>query len=87
MLLVGVVRLQVAHLGGGVGEGPVAVLALIGLLSAVDQLVPLQVAGRGEEFAAHLAVVVGLARVALFVQVEQTDQAVTLPAVVTAVGL
>lgn len=39
--LVSVVRLQMSHLGSGVGEGLVAVVALVRLLAAVHQLVAL----------------------------------------------
>ncbi|TNN31648.1 hypothetical protein EYF80_058193 [Liparis tanakae] len=63
----------VPHLGGGVGEGLVAVVAVVRLLAAVHQLVALQVARRGEELAAHLAAVARLARVPLAVQVEEAD--------------
>lgn len=87
MLLVGVVRLQVAHLGGGVGEGAPAVVALVGLLAAVHQLVPLQVARGGEELPAVLAAVPRLARVPLLVQVQEADEPVALPALLTAVRL
>lgn len=39
-----VMRLKMSHLGGGVGEGLVAVVTLIRLLTTVHQLVALQVA-------------------------------------------
>lgn len=87
VLLVGVMSLQVAHLGGGVGEGAAAVVALVGLLAAVHQLVPLEVAGRGEELAAVLAAVARLARVPLLVQVQQADEPVALAALLAAVRL
>ena len=67
VLLVCVVRLQVAHLRRGVREGAAAVVALVGLLAAVHQLVSLEVARRGEELATVLAAVTCLARVPLLV--------------------
>lgn len=76
--LLGVVRLQVAHLGGGVGESFVAEVALVRLLAAVHQLVAFQVARCGEELVAHFTAVARLPRVALAVQIEQTDLAVAL---------
>lgn len=75
-----VVRLQVSHLGRGVREGLVAVGALVRLLATVHQLVALQVAGGGEELAAHPAGVARFARVPLAVEVEQADLPVALPA-------
>lgn len=78
--LLRVVRLQMPHLGGGVGEGLLAEVAVVRLLAAVHQLMAFQVAGRGEELATHLAAVPRLTRVAFAVQVEQTDLAVALPA-------
>lgn len=87
VLLVGVVGLQVAHLGGGVGEGAPAVVALVGLLAAVHQLVPLEVARSSEELPAVIAPVLGLPRVPLLVQVQQADEAVAFPTLFTAVGL
>lgn len=87
VLLVSVMSLQVAHLGGGVGEGAAAVVALVGLLAAVHQLVPLEVAGRGEELSAVLAAVACLAGVPLLVQVQQADEPVALAALLAAVGL
>lgn len=78
--LVGVVRLQVSHLGGGVGEGLVAVVTLVRLLAAVHQLVALQVARRGEDFSTQPAGVARLPRVPFAVQVEQADLSITLPA-------
>lgn len=87
MLLVGVVGLQVPHLGGGVGEGAPAVVALVGFLAAVDQLVPFEVAGGGEELAAVVAAVLGLPRVPLLVEVQEADEAVALAALLAAVGL
>lgn len=86
MALVCVVGLQVAHLSGGVGEGPVAVVAVIRLLAAVHQNVALQVARRGEELATVLAAVSGLAYVPFPVQVEQADLPVALPTRGAAVG-
>lgn len=71
-------RLQVSHLGGGVREGFVTIVAVVWLFAAVHQLVALQVAGRGEEFAAHFAAVPRLARVPFAVQVEQADLSVAL---------
>lgn len=44
VLLVGVVSLQVAHLGGGVREGAATVVTLVGFLATVYQLVALEVA-------------------------------------------
>lgn len=44
VLLVSVVSLQVAHLGGGVREGAATVVALVGFLATVHQLVALEVA-------------------------------------------
>ena len=41
MALLRVVRLQVSHLGRGVGEGLVTEVAVVWLLSAVHQLVAL----------------------------------------------
>lgn len=61
MLLVSVMGLQVAHLGGGVGEGAAAVVALVGLLTTVHELVPLEVARGGEQLATVLAAVARLA--------------------------
>lgn len=87
VLLVCVVRLQVAHLRRGVREGAAAVVALVGLLAAVHQLVPLEVARRGEELATVLAAVARLARVPLLVQVQQADEPVALATLLTAVGL
>lgn len=87
VLLVGVVGLQVAHLGGGVGEGAAAVVTLVGLLAAVHQLVPLEVARGGEELAAVLAAVARLTRVPLLVQVQQADEPVALAALLAAIGL
>lgn len=87
VLLVCVVGLQVAHLGGGVREGAATVVALVGLLTTVHQLVALQVAGSGEELATVFAAVLGLPRVALPVQVQQADQAVALATLLTAVRL
>lgn len=87
MLLVGVVGLQVPHFGGGVGEGAPAVVALVGFLAAVDQLVPFEVARGGEELAAVVAAVFGLPRVPFLVEVQQADEAVALPAFLAAVGL
>lgn len=77
--LVGVVCLQVSHLGRGVGEGLVAVVALVRLLAAVHQLVALQVARRGEGFPAQSAGVARLPRVPFAVQVEQADLTIALP--------
>lgn len=76
--LLRVVRLQVSHLGRGVREGLLAEVAVVRLLAAVHQLVALQVAGCGEELAAHLAAVPRFARVPLAVQVEQADLPVAL---------
>lgn len=76
--LLRVVRLQVSHLGGGVGEGLLAVVAVIRLLTAVHQLVALQIARRGEQLAADFAAVPCLTCVALAVQVEQADLSVAL---------
>lgn len=87
MLLVRVMGLQVAHLGGGVREGAPAVVALVGLLTAVHQLVALQVARSGEELAAVIAAVPGLARVAFLVQVQQADEPVALATLLTTIGL
>lgn len=87
VLLVGVVGLQVPHFGGGVGEGAPAVVALVGFLTAVDQLVPFEVARGGEELAAVVAAVFGLPRVPFLVEVQQADEAVALPTFLTAVGL
>lgn len=87
MLLVSVVGLQVAHFGGGVGEGAPAVVALVGFLAAVDQLVPFEVARGGEELAAVVAAVFGLPRVPFLVEVQQADEAVALPTFLAAVGL
>lgn len=87
VVLVGVVRLQVAHLGRGVGEGLVAVVALVRLLAAVHQLVALQVARRGEGLAAQPAGVARLPRVPLAVEVEQADLPVALAAGGAGVGL
>lgn len=78
--LVGVVGLQVAHLGGGVGEGPLAEVAVVWLLATVHQLVALQVARGCEEFATLLAAVARLTRVPFAVQVEQANLAVALAA-------
>lgn len=44
VFLVRVMSLQVAHLGGGVGEGAATVVALVGFLTTVYQLVALEVA-------------------------------------------
>lgn len=44
VFLVGVVSLQVAHLRGGVREGAATVVALVGFLATVYQLVALEVA-------------------------------------------
>lgn len=87
MALLRVVRLQVPHLGRGVGEGLVTEVAVVWLLSAVHQLVALQVARCGEELAAHFAAVARLARVAFAVQVEQADLSVALSAGRAAVWL
>lgn len=87
MALLRVVRLQVSHLGCGVGEGLVTEVAVVWLLSAVHQLVALQVARCGEELAAHFAAVARLARVAFAVQVEQADLSVALSAGRAAVWL
>lgn len=76
-----------SHLGRGVREGLVAVVAVVGLLAAVHQLVALQVPRRGEELAAQLTAVARLARVPLAVQVEQADLPVALPTGGAAVGL
>lgn len=43
MALVCVMDLQVAHFGGGVGESALTVLTVVRLLTAVHQLVALQV--------------------------------------------
>lgn len=87
MLLVGVVGLQVPHFRGGVREGAPAVVTLVWFLPAVDQLVPFEVAGGGEELAAVIAAVFGLPRVPFLVEVQQADEAVALPALLTAIGL
>lgn len=87
VLLVGVMRLQVAHLGGGVRERAPAVVTLVGLLPTVHQLVPLQVARGGEELAAVLTAVAGLTRVPLLVQVQEADESVALPTLLAAVRL
>lgn len=87
VLLVGVVSLQVPHFRGGIGEGAPAVVTLVRFLSAVDQLVPLEVAGGGEELAAVVTAVFGLPRVPFLVEVQQTDEAVALPALLAAIGL
>lgn len=76
--LLRVVRLQVSHLGSGVREGLLAVDAVIRLLTAVHQLVALQIARCGEELAADFAAVPCLACVAFAVQVEQADLSVAL---------
>lgn len=60
---------------------------MVGLLSAVYELVPLEVARGGEELATLVAAVARLARVPLAVQVQQADQTVALPTLLTAVGL
>lgn len=64
-----VMGLQVSHLGGGIGEGAVAIIALVRLLATMHQLVALQVARCGEELAAVLAAVASLSRVPFAVQV------------------
>lgn len=87
VLLVGVVGLQVPHFGGGVREGAPAVVALVGLLPTVHQLVPLEVTRGGEELPAVVTAVLGLPRVPLLVQVQQADEAVALPTLLTAIGL
>lgn len=87
VLLVGVVGLQVPHFGGGVREGAPAVVALVGLFPTVYQLVPFEVARGGEELSAVVTAVLGLPRVPLLVQVQQADEAVALPTLLTAVGL
>lgn len=79
--------LQVSHLGSGVREGLVTEVAVVRLLAAMHQLVPLQVAGCGEELAAHLAAVSCFPCVALAVQVEQADLAIALSTSRTAVWL
>lgn len=85
VLLVGVVSLQVAHLGGGVREGAATVVALVGLLATVHQLVALEVAGSGEELATVPAAVARLPRVPLLVQVQQADEPVALATLLTPV--
>lgn len=85
--LLGVVRLEVAHLGSGVGESFVAVVALVRLLAAVNQLVSLQIARCRKELVAHFAAVPCFPRVALAVQIEQTDLTVALSAGGAAVWL
>lgn len=85
--LLGVVRLQVSHLGSGVREGLLTVVAVVRLLTAVHQLVALQVARCSEELAAHFAAVPCLAGVAFAVQVEQADLSVALSAGRAAVRL
>lgn len=86
VLLVGVMSLQVAHLGGGVGEGAATVVALVGFLATVYQLVALEVAGSGEELATVPAAVARLPRVPLLVQVQEADEAVALAALLTPIG-
>lgn len=76
-----------AHLGGGVGEGPLAVVTMVGLLSTVHQLMALQVARGGEELAAVLAAVARLARVPFAMEVQQADLPVALTARCAAVRL
>lgn len=85
--LLGVVRLQVSHLGSGVREGLLTEVAVVRLLTAVHQLVALQVARCGEELAAHFAAVPCLAGVAFAVQVEQADLSIALSAGRAAVWL
>lgn len=74
----GVMRLQMSHLGGRVGEGLIAVVTLIRLFTAVHQLVSLQIARCCEELAAHVATIAGFTRVAFAVQVKETDLTVAL---------
>lgn len=85
--LLRVMRLQVPHLGGGVGEGLLTVVTVVRLLAAVHQLVPFQVARCGEQLAAHFAAVPRLASVPLAVQVEQADLPVAFSAGRAAVRL
>lgn len=73
-----VMCLKVSHLGGGVGESLVAVVAVVRLLAAVHQLVALQVARRGEKLATHVTAVARFTRVAFAVQVEKADLTVAL---------
>lgn len=67
-----------AHLGGRVREGLLAVVAVVRLRATVHQLVALQVARCGEELATHFAAVPRFARVPFAVQVEQADLPVAL---------
>lgn len=87
VLLIGVVGLQVPHFRGGIREGAPAVVTLVRFLSAVDQLVPLEVAGGGEELATVVTAVFGLPCVPFLMEVQQADEAVALPALLAAVGL
>lgn len=73
-----VVRLKMSHLGGGVGESLVAEVTVIRLLTAVHQLVALQVARCGEKLATHVTAVTCFTRVSFAVQVEKADLAVAL---------
>lgn len=77
--LLRVVRLQVTHLGRGVGESLVAEVAEVRLLPAVNQLVALQIARSREKLAADVTAVPRFTRVPLPVQVEQADLPVALP--------
>lgn len=76
--LLRVVCLQMSHLGSGVREGLLTVVAVVRFLATMHQLVPFQVARCGEELATHLTAVTRFACVALPVQVEQTDLAIAL---------
>lgn len=77
--LLRIVRLQVSHLGGGVGESFVAEVAVVRFLPAVHQLVALQIPRGGEKLAADVAAVPRFTHVPFPMEVEQADLAVALP--------
>lgn len=76
--LLRVMRLQVAHLGGWIGESLLAKVAVIRLLATVHQLMTFQIPRCCEKLSADLAAVPRFSCVAFAVQVEQADLAVAL---------
>lgn len=82
-----VVCLQMSHLGRGVRESLLAVVAVVWLLAAMHQLVALQIARSGEKLATNFTAVPRFPCVTLAMQVEQTDLTVALSASRAAVRL
>lgn len=77
-LVVGVFALGVPAERVALGEARVAELALVGLLSGVDPLVPLQLAGLPEAFGTDGAHEVPLAGVDVLVSLQDGEQTETL---------